>query len=169
MDRKPNSAAGNAGCTSDPPWTPFVRDVAIPLDESQLRELAELAGVSVDVARAIEEEERRECAIFLNSRYQVAVRKLGPGPARQTMQHLSIKRLDKAPIRDWRDLQRVKNELVGAEFEAVEIYPAESRKVDTSNQYHLWVFPEGHRLPFGFGERAVIHGEAGGSRQRRPD
>jgi hypothetical protein len=37
-------------------------------------------------------------------------------------------------VHDWRDLQRIKNQLVGPECEAVELYPAESRKVDTANQ-----------------------------------
>jgi hypothetical protein len=38
--------------------------------------------------------------------------------------------------------------------EAVELYPAESRRVDSANQYHVWAFP-GQRLPFGFAERLV--------------
>lgn len=53
--------------------------------------------------------------------------------------HLSIHRHDRAPARDWRHFQRIKNEIVGPEFEAVEVYPSEARLVDTSNQYHLWV------------------------------
>jgi len=53
------------------------------------------------------------------------------------MLHLSIKRLDKHPVRDWRHFQRIKNELIGEENEAVELYPAQSRLVDTTNQYHL--------------------------------
>lgn len=55
--------------------------------------------------------------------------------------HLSIKRRDKArPARDWRHLQQIKNELVGPEYEAVELYPAQSRVVDVANQTHLWCF-----------------------------
>lgn len=69
---------------------------------------------------------------------------------------LSIKRLDKQAIHDWRELQRIKNELTSPECEAVEIYPAESRKVDTSNQFHLWVFPPTYKLPFGYDERLVL-------------
>lgn len=69
---------------------------------------------------------------------------------------LSIKRFDRRAIHDWRELQRIKNELCGPEFEAVEIYPAESRKVDTSNQFHLWVLSKGVRLPFGYGSRMVV-------------
>jgi hypothetical protein len=57
-------------------------------------------------------------------------------------------RRDRAPIRDWRVGQRIKNELCGPEWEAIELYPAESRKVDTANEYHLWCI-EG-QFPFGF-------------------
>jgi hypothetical protein len=69
---------------------------------------------------------------------------------------LSIKRNDRAPIHDWRELQRIKNELCGPDREAIEIYPAEDRKVDTSNQFHLWVFPKGLRIPIGYDERLVL-------------
>lgn len=69
---------------------------------------------------------------------------------------LSIKRRDKEPIADWRELQRVKNELVGPEYEAVQLFPAEDRLVDTANQYHLFAVEERrYRFPFGFFERLV--------------
>ncbi len=64
--------------------------------------------------------------------------------------HLSIKRLDRAPIRNWRHFQQIKNEVVGEEREAVEIFPAESRLADNANQYHLWVLPDGAPLGLGF-------------------
>lgn len=56
---------------------------------------------------------------------------------------------------DWRELQRVKNAIVGVERDALELYPAEDRLVDTSNEYHLFVMPTGERFPFGFSERTV--------------
>lgn len=56
------------------------------------------------------------------------------------MIHLSIRRDDRQPCRDWRDFQRIKNQLAGPEWEAVEMYPAESRLVDMANQFHLWCF-----------------------------
>ena len=81
---------------------------------------------------------------------------------------LSIKRRDKEIIHDWRELQTIKNMIVGDEHEGFEVYPAESRLVDTANQYHLWVFEnESTRLPVGFSSRLVLdHGEvekSGGS------
>lgn len=71
--------------------------------------------------------------------------------------YLSIKRQDRHAIRDWRHLQSIKNEVVGAEREAVELFPAESRLMDEANQYHLWVAPEGVRFPYGQQERTVQH------------
>lgn len=70
--------------------------------------------------------------------------------------HLSIRRNDRQPIREWRDLQRIKDELVGVNHEAIEIFPAKARLVDSANQYHLFVFADPHvRIPIGFNYRAV--------------
>lgn len=70
---------------------------------------------------------------------------------------LSIKRRDRATVHDWRDLQRIKNMIVGDEHEGFEVYPAESRLVDTANQYHLWVFVDAAvRLPVGYQNRDVL-------------
>jgi hypothetical protein len=68
---------------------------------------------------------------------------------------ISYHRRDRAPIRDWRIGQRIKNELCGPEWEAIELYPADSRVVDTANEYYMWAI-EG-QFPFGFekGERAT--------------
>lgn len=74
--------------------------------------------------------------------------------------HLSIKRKDRRAVHDWRKLQKIKNAIVGPEFEAVELYPAESRLVDGANQYHLFVLvhPTGEPMtfPFGMTGRAVF-------------
>jgi hypothetical protein len=69
--------------------------------------------------------------------------------------HLSFKRNDRAPVRDWRHVQAIKNEVAGPEREAFEVYPAESMLVDAANEYHLWVLPEDAMLPLGIAERAV--------------
>jgi len=71
--------------------------------------------------------------------------------------YISLKRKDRHAIRDWRHLQSIKNEICGPEREAVELFPAESRLMDTSNQHHLWVAPEGMVLPWGqHGARQVM-------------
>lgn len=105
--------------------------------------------------------------VWRNDTYQVSVRNDVAAPGWPRMIHLSIKRIDKQPVRDWRDMQEIKNQIVGPEHEAVEIYPAESRKVDCANQYHLWVLADGEiRFPFGFQSRAVDDREMANSKQR---
>ena len=106
-------------------------------------------------------------AIFQNSRYEVWIYDVhNPNvPKEQQVTHLSIKRRDKQPVRNWRDMQRIKNVLVGSEREACELYPAESRLVDTANQYHLFVLPPGMRFPFGYRDRLVVATSGGGATQ----
>ena len=81
--------------------------------------------------------------------------------------HLSIRRNDRQPVSDWRDVQRIKNELVGEECEGLQLFPAESRLVDTSNQYHVYCLKQpGLRFPIGYHERAVTEVSSQGSVQR---
>ena len=63
---------------------------------------------------------------------------------------ISVRRHDWKPCSDWRDKQAIKNQLAGAEWEAAELYPAESRVQDEGNWSHLWVMPKGGRYSFGF-------------------
>lgn len=70
-------------------------------------------------------------------------------PKSEGMTLLMVRRNDAAPIRSWSDMQRIKNELMGEDRVAVEVYPAESDLIDLANMYHLWVFQEGYKLPFG--------------------
>jgi hypothetical protein len=68
---------------------------------------------------------------------------------------------DRAPIRDWRVGQRVKNEMAGTDWEGVELYPAEARLMDEANEYWLFAFPPTHPAHASFGsighsERTVL-------------
>jgi len=83
----------------------------------------------------------------------------GSDVERRTSVYLTLKRLDKAPMGDWRVKQRIKNALLGDEAEAVELYPAESRLIDESNQYHLFCCLPPERFPVGFTNRAVTDGD----------
>lgn len=100
-------------------------------------------------------------ATYINRLYQVGVQEFDSG-----WTWLSIVRRDRSATHDWRHLQRIKNELCGPEREAVELYPAESRLVDTNNQYHLWVAPEGATLPLGYTHREVSDNPPGAHKQR---
>jgi hypothetical protein len=110
--------------------------------------------------------------VFMNDLYQVNIDDEPDTISHDwpQMLHLSIKRRDKEPIHDWRHLQQIKNELVGPDHEAVELYPAEDRLVDTVNQYHLWVLVKpGMFFPFGWRSRTVGNSEAAartGAKQR---
>lgn len=125
-------------------WTPFEKAILDPEGQDQLKKL-----------KAEDKE------VWLNNFYQVNVKELPEG-----WQWLSIKRKDKQPIHDWRHLQRIKNEICGPEFEAVELYPAESRLVDTANQFHLFVLPRGEKFPFGYKDRLIVEKSFDGSKQR---
>jgi len=89
--------------------------------------------------------------IFSNDIYTVRVRNAAP------FIQLDICRCDGETRTSWREFQQIKNELVGPECEGVELFPAESRLVDTSNQYHLWVNPDPtYRFPLGYDRRMVL-------------
>jgi hypothetical protein len=85
---------------------------------------------------------------WANGHYLVFRRVVPSADGRAEMIHLSMRTVENDARHDWREMQRVKNELCGQEWEGVEIYPAESRVVDTANQYHLWCFP--YPIPIGF-------------------
>lgn len=129
------------------PWTPF-----------------EKATIHPDVAA----EGFEQC--WKNSRYTVLIR-FTKGVFGDDLVHLSIKRNDKNPMHDWRDMQRIKNEILGDEEEAMELYPAESRLIDTANQYHLWCYT-GQRAPFGYNAQRLVMEDVttvcGGGGKQRP-
>jgi hypothetical protein len=82
--------------------------------------------------------------------------------------YLTIKRNDRHWKHDWRHLQRIKNELLGTDVEAVELYPDEARLVDEANQFHLWALPPGVRYPLGFEEREVHDSQGADGAKQRP-
>lgn len=86
----------------------------------------------------------REC--YRNMLYAVLVRPVET-PQGQVL-HCAIRTISHLEP-PWRDKQRIKNELFGAERIAVEVMPKESNKVDEADMYHMWVLPAGMTLPFG--------------------
>lgn len=124
------------------------------------------ARLTRDMAAAVIDDYTTD-QIYLSTEYQVALRVAETGWDHDVL-HLSIKRIDREPIRDWRALQSIKNAIVGEECEAFELYPAESRLVDTANQYHLWAFIDPTvRVPIGFVHRLVDVQPVGKSQQRK--
>lgn len=195
---KPRMPSAEVGPTVDCEWTAWAAALAHRLAESAIAldvepapapgmgpfhpaclpdsafdadALAARHGLTRELAQQQIERLRRQ-AIYMNERYQVHVEtiRMPFGPERGDVFWLSIKRRDREAIHDWRELQSIKNMIVGDEHEGFELYPAESRKVDSVNQYHLWVFADPTvRLPVGFRERDVSGPEvaaAQGAKQR---
>jgi hypothetical protein len=94
--------------------------------------------------------------MFTNGKY-TAIRTPLQDTHGSPMMMLSVRRDDRRAIMDWRDLQWVKNQLLGEETEAVQLFPAESRLVDSANQYFLFAYnlQPSFVFPFGFTERLV--------------
>lgn len=52
--------------------------------------------------------------------------------------HLRIRRRDNLPVHNYMHLQEIKNDLLGQDSIAIEVYPVDSDFKDGSNTYHLW-------------------------------
>lgn len=84
--------------------------------------------------------------------YQVCLHPGWDGPNSIMIQ---VCRSDGGSVFDWRHLQQIKNQVCGEEWEAVELFPAESRLRDPSNARYLWCRKE--PFPFGMnGGRLVL-------------
>lgn len=140
------------------PWEPFALTVPAPNEHAARLDPEQYARDMADYATGKQ-------SMWINNRYLVIKKEMDNG-----FTWLSIRHLDRKPIRDWRHFQRIKNELCGEDREGFEIYPCEERLVDEANQYHLWILPKGERIPIGFQERMV--GDSGmaeeiGAKQRK--
>lgn len=150
-------------------WKPLVkapREVFKPHRAEVIMETMRAYGIDNAAAVKLLDDEFAKCTMYLNELYQVQVMPCGPDNA---MLHICIRRRDGGMFKDWRHFQQIKNEVAGEEREAFEMYPAESRKVDASNKWHLWVLPEGVSMDVGWQERDVQyteHRNVPGLRQR---
>lgn len=139
-------------------WQKMQHGVAIPRTDDQT-----LRQGFIDAVK------KERIVIWRNDIYTVHERRQAPkdNGLSGDLVWLSIHRHDRQPIRDWRHLQKIKNDIIGPEEEAIELFPAESRLVDTSNEYHLWCII-GLTFPFGFGERLVSEGGFDIGAKQRP-
>lgn len=154
MGWKSPSKKAKKSDASEPEWTPFQR-AYLPQDQ-------------VDAVNKTHRAVLTAC--WVNSRYEVWIFEWSAedNPIGFPMTQLSIKRRDKGVQRSWRELQRIKNELCGREREAVELFPSDKRLMDTANQYHLWVLPEGQMYPFGYWDRIVGEVDDGSGAKQEP-
>jgi hypothetical protein len=151
-----------AGAPPPDDWT-WHRGIFPPIDPAYVAQIMIDSGLSEGEVRQVLIEVR-SAEVWMNSRYQVNISKTS-----DSMIQLSIKRRDKQPLgpERYRHLQRIKNELVGPEHEGVELYPAETRLLDTANQYQMFVMVDPtYRFPFGQTKRAVSDKPIGRSVQQ---
>lgn len=81
-----------------------------------------------------------------NRVFSVLDRMTGPG-----IRHLAVSSL--SGIRPtWWEMQRIKDDLAGADATAIEVYPPRTDVVDEADMFHLWVLRG--KLPFGLHVRA---------------
>jgi hypothetical protein len=76
-----------------------------------------------------------------NDRYTVSVHLLDGD--RDGFVEFAVHNHNRTPHVPWRHLQQIKNEVLGPDREAVQLFPAEDRLVDTANEYWLYVYPVG--------------------------
>jgi hypothetical protein len=133
--RKTSSRARRSKKKSPTGWTPFKETPSILLE-------------------LVPQDARKPEKLYQNSRFWVFwFTTLFPGG--HTLVELAIRNKDQSAKHDWREFHRIKNELLGREEEAVELYPAESRLTDTKNEFHLWCI-RGLRFSFfGWNEREI--------------
>ena len=111
-------------------WSPFV---SVPITEELIRMNPLLANCH---------------AIFANSRYEVQLFNC-PSPVGGVVQmlvarHGNIERIT------WEELQRVKNEIFGENYSAVELYPPSDTEWKVTREIRvLWILPLDYVPPFG--------------------
>ena len=132
-----------------------------------------LKPVSKSVAQLLLNKKlQSQCWYSKNGKYKVVIEKITKGDGMchddffEGTTWLSI-RINNGDdyLCDWREFQQIKNDLCGEAYCGIEIYPPESRMVDTVNVFHLWVFPEGKDIPLGYMFRDVSFDQEPNQRQ----
>lgn len=96
-----------------------------------------------------------------NSFYTVFRKEIDPELGMEGAVRLSIKHNYGKAIREWKHLQRVKNELCGEEREAIEVFPPQSMVASLDNEHHLFVTPVGVSSVFVYEEKLRAEGISG--------
>lgn len=129
---------------------------------AQIRAGAEAMGVDPDEA---ERDLLAPSEMWMSDRYTAIISREGGN-----ISCISVRRNDRRPDIPWRHLQAIKSEIAGDEAEAVELFPAESRLVDTANQRWLWIADGMVRVGFNAGRQVGTNDTARlfGARQTDP-
>jgi hypothetical protein len=81
---------------------------------------------------------------WINDKYCVMARTIETEWGK--VDHACIRNVSSGDI-PWREKQKIKNELWGEEYTAVEVFPSKQELVDEANMYHIWIFKD-YKLPF---------------------
>jgi hypothetical protein len=162
-NRKQAGVTRPVGIPALAPWTPFEPALPVRPTPEKVADLARITGQPEEVVYASMMHDIVNGEWWINSRYLVIKEREPRHDGLGWVWHLSFRRLDRQPIgrEHFRDCQRIKNQLLGPEACAFEIYPPESRLADTSNQYHLYAYDDLRAFPFGFSNRGVLDDGSG--------
>jgi len=73
-------------------------------------------------------------AYIVDNLYKVYIAQTGK------YKHLRIRRIDDLPVSSFSDMQNIKNQFLGPETEAIQVYPKVSNYINNSNTYHLFTW-----------------------------
>lgn len=129
--KKPTPKKAWQPLSKDPEWFRDQRRAAIA--KMAREKIPDLSDEAIDAL--ISEE------TWGNDRYTVNVHLLDGD--RDGFVELAVHNHRRTPHVPWRHLQQIKDEVMGADREAVQLFPADDRLVDTANEYWLYVYPAG--------------------------
>jgi hypothetical protein len=146
---------GGGGSKPKDPWGKYMMQKLVKLNKD---ERGRLAGLFND-AEEVWENELYRVGLYTEKA------KTGENIIRLSIKgRLRDEKTGKPIEPGWSEKQEMKNQLVGANFEGVELLPAESRKTDQADHYHLWIVNDPKfRFPFGWLDRATLDDDVVGA------
>lgn len=120
------------------------------------RIVLETGADRADILRSLQEQQER-AEVWQDDFYQVTKIDHGGGAVCLVVAPILQGAHDLSTRITWDKMQSIKNELVGGEYEAVELYPAMSRNLSGIRQRYLWCnTAPGYRFPFGFATAPAV-------------
>lgn len=121
-------------------WQPLVRDPDWYRDQ-RLADTTEMVRAQHPDVTDAQVAALMPAETWGNDRYTVNVHYLDGD--RDGFVEVGVHNHKRTPHVPWRHLQQIKNEVLGPDREAVQLFPAEDRLVDTANEYWIYVYPVG--------------------------
>ena len=121
-------------------WQPLVRDPDW-FREQRLADTTEMVRAQHPDVTDAQVAALMPAETWGNDRYTVNVHYLDGD--RDGFVEVGVHNHKRTPHVPWRHLQQIKNEVLGPDREAVQLFPAEDRLVDTANEYWIYVYPVG--------------------------